>query len=458
MDSCTYPDANGVEHYYKVPWTIGTAGIAYNVTVMDRLDAWLASSNGQAYLATDAGNIMGRQNNTARRWGGKAPETYYDLWQLCNDVVAARLPVVESDPTSGVIVPFTWSGKSEEWQWDYAVFDWWGQLTGPETLNTFKNFGNVNENYELDWSKTDSPDMTVYDPNKKANENNGVGWWEFKQAYNLWYSLIVGNKSKQWSHSGIDSFGKYENESAFAYGQALMTPAACWIEYESKEFLDDAEQEVSIMASPIVSHVRFDNSGNILLPYQDAYKNFDASSGVELDAIHATAADVTANKNTIKRIGDEYYNRVSFTSSFGDSVMIPENASNKELAEKFILFMQREDNVQLFTYLSGGTVLPYKYDYAGSFAANNATPTKWQSSIFEINANSTKFNNYTKHPMMRQTQLKGTARMTTMWPRYEYFYFKSYDNASVNTYKPDTLFNTIYNTVSSLWNQWKGSY
>lgn len=444
LASARYPDRNGEYHYYKVPWTIGTAGIAYNLTVMDRIDNWLA------------------KKGETRRWNRTAPVDYYDLLQYCEDVVAANLNVDPDEPTSGKITPFTWSGVSEEWQWDYVVFDWWGQLAGPETMNSFKNFGNVDKNFNLDISKQNNPDKEVYNPDKFAvvrNEDGTVnkeastyvGWGEFKQAYQLWYDLVAANKT--WSSSKVGNMSKFENEQAFAGGSAAMTPAACWIEYESKIYLDASQQEVSIMPTPIISNVKMDAKGNVLPK--------DATNAAKtLDAIHA---DAGVTEKTIEVNGNTY-NRVSFTSSFGDSVMIPSASSGKDLAVKFLLFMQKEENAKLFTKLSGGTVLPYKYEYWNSFVENGVDKASaWQKSIFEIDRNSTKFNNYTQHPMMRKTDLRGSARMTTIWPTNSYFYLKAWQGnaptaseSGLVSYKPDDLVKYLYNNVvSARWETYK---
>lgn len=457
LDSCRYPGADGKEHYYKVPWTIGTAGIAFNVTVMNRIDTWLATEAGQSYLATQEGG-----GDTSRRWKETPPVTYYDLWQYCVDISTAKLRATEGDKDSAIIVPFTWSGQAEEYQWDYSVFDWWGQLAGPETMNTFKNFGNVTENFEIDWSNTSNPSSDVFDPSRHAVTKNAdgtvnttasdyIGWAEFKEAYTLWYNLVALNKD--WSDSKVGSYSKFENEQAFANGLAAMTPAACWIEYESRDYLAISQQEVSIMPTPTISNVKLDANGRVVLPYESGY----ASAPTTLDAIRAS--EESNGTITVTGANGEklVYNRVSFTSSFGDSVMIPASASSKELAVQFILFMQEEENAKLFTRVSGGTVLPYKYEYWNSFVDANGVDqaSKWQKAVFDIDRNSVKFNNYTKHPMMRNTELKGSAVMTTIWPGNLYYYLKAWNTP--DAYAPDTLIDqTVYaKYVLAGWNTFK---
>ncbi|MDE7330506.1 MAG: hypothetical protein K2N30_05435 [Clostridia bacterium] len=440
LASARYPDRNGEEHYYKVPWTIGTAGIAYNLTVMDRVDNWLTR--------TGAG----------RTWNRTAPKDYYELKQYCADIVNANLSVDPNEPTSDKITPFTWSGIEEEWQWDYVVFDWWGQLAGPETMNTFKNFGNVDENFNLDVTQRENPEMEVYNPDRAAVVRNAdgtvdrensdyIGWKEFKQAYQLWYDLVVGNKS--WSSDKVGSLSKFRNEQAFTSGAAAMTPAACWIEYESKTYIERYQQEISIMPTPTISNVKLDANGKVL--DKDA-----ANAAVVLDAIHA---DAGVTEKTVE-INGNVYNRVSFTSSFGDSVMIPAASTGKDLAVEFLLFMQEEENAKLFTKLSGGTVLPYKYEYWNSFVENGEDKaTAWQKAIFEIDQNSTKFNNYTQHPMMRSTGLKGTAKMTSMWPTNNYFYLKAWNENTNTEWAPDSLFATIYgDKIVRMWDTYKKDY
>ena len=285
--------------------------------------------------------------------------------------------------------------------------------------------------------------------NKEAtkNGNNYMGWGEYQQAYQLWYTLVAGNKD--WSLDSknykIDHMSKFQNEQAFANGLAAMTPAACWIEYEAKDYLEKSGQVVSIMPTPIVSNVKLDASGNLIMPYENK------TAALTLDAIHA---DAGVTEKTVE-VNGNVYNRVSFTSSFGDSALIPAASSGKDLAVEFLLFMQKEENATLFTKLSGGTVLPYKYEYWKSFVDENGEDkaSAWQKSIFEIDRNSTKFNNYTQHPMMRKTSLRGSARMTTIWPENKYYYLQAWQSPNQN--EPQTLIQSLYSTVQNKWSVFK---
>lgn len=440
--SAQYPDADGNMHYYKVPWTVGTAGIAYNLTVMDRVDQWLASADGQAYLATGNGHITTENADLARRWNRTAPVSYYDLIQYCYDVAAANLPVDASDPTSGTITPFTWSGGGEQWQWDYPLFDWWIQLAGPDTMNTFKNFNDVMENGQLDWNDYKNPDVNVFNPNDPAKGDN-VGWQEFKEAYALWYNLVAQNSA--WTISGVADLSKGQNESAFANGRAAMTPAANWVAKESESMLAASGQEIDIMATPVVSDVKMSSDYTTL--YLPNSAEYDTAS-VTLDAVRYNEANGDDAGKTIE-INGKTYNRVSFTSSFGDSALIPAGAVEAELAVDFLRFMQREDNAQLFTRETNGILLPFDYDYSASYSAAGETASAWAESIFEINENSTKFNNYTQHPMMRNTALRGTARMTTVWYNNLYYYINAYQQPG--SYEPNDLFGSIWGDVNESW-------
>ena len=437
-------------HYYKVPWTIGTAGIAYSIKIMDRVDAWLAGAKGQAYLATQQGHIKGEEDLT-RRWNKTPPQDYYDLIQYCFDVVNAKLEVNEDAPADEKVKPFVWSGSEEEWQWDYVMFDWWGQLAGPETMNMFKNFGNVKskDDLTLDINKQKEPDKEVFNPANRAVVKNDdgtvnkeastyIGWAEFQEAYQLWYNLVVAHKD--WSTNDTAGLSKFDNENAFAAGRAAMTPAACWVEYETKYYLDKTDNVISLMPTPTVSNVKFDASGNLIMPYETG-----KTAATTLDAIHAAAG---ATEKVVEVNGTKY-NRVSFTSSFGDSAMIPAKSTGRDLAVEFLLFMQKEENAQLFTKLSGGTILPYKYNYEESFIENGVDKASaWQKSIFEIDRNSTKFNNYTQHPMMRNTGLKGSARMTSVWPKNNYYYIEAWRYPDNSKYKPENLIpTTIYSEI-----------
>ena len=56
---------------------------------------------------------------------------------------------------------------------------------------------------------------------------------------------------------------------------------------------------------------------------------------------------------------------------------------------------------------------------------------------------------------MRQTGLKGSAKMTSIWPKNEYYYMKAY--TAPTNYAP-SLIDTIYTRdVVNMWNTYKNS-
>ena len=52
--------------------------------------------------------------------------------------------------------------------------------------------------------------------------------------------------------------------------------------------------------------------------------------------------------------------------------------------------------------------------------------------------------------MMRKTSLRGSARMTTVWPENKYYYLQAWQSPEKN--EPQTLIEALYSTVDSKWN------
>lgn len=421
--------------YWKVPWTVGTAGMAYNITVLKKVDE---------KMGTD--------------WAVNPPASYSELMACCEDIVAANVKYGDV-MDSKTVTPFIWSGAEEEWQWDYILFDWWAQMAGVDAVNNWKVFN------EPDFASKSSlnPDVEVYNNTKLAAQNNNVGWGEFQDAYSLWYNLIAGHTD--WSNPSVASLDKDANQAAFVSGAAAFMPSACWIEYEAQAQLKASGNEIAIMPTPVVDGVYIaDDAKTVSLTEQAGARR--------VEALAAEAGDTK-----VVTVGDKTYKAVSFTNSFGDSAIIPASSSNKDAAKQFLLFMARDENVKLFSKLSGGTVLPYKCDFKesdGSYiktldytkvnfttgltegwdnADYYAQPTKWQTNIWNIASTTTKFNTYTQHPLMLTTSLKGTAKMNSVWPGNNYYYLKAFGGDKSK--EPKALFDSIYGDLKKQWTFYK---
>ena len=138
------------------------------------------------------------------KYNWKVPTTYEELVELCEKIVTEDW---DNDGEAGITVgddivkPFTWSG-SEEYMWDYVLYEWWAQLKGIDDITEFTKYTSAEATY------------------------GATGWSGMKEAYTLWYNLIA--KHPEYSIDKAETRGKIDSQAPFKNGQAAMIPAAHW--------------------------------------------------------------------------------------------------------------------------------------------------------------------------------------------------------------------------------------
>lgn len=328
LDSAKY---NG--HYYKAHWTQGVGGIMYNVDMFE--------ANGWA-----------------------VPTTYDELVALCNTIVAANLP---NNDSSGIVRPFSWSG-TEEYMWDYTVFEWWAQLAGLNKIAT----------------------LMQYESAETFNSANN--WAEMKQAYTLWYNLIV--EHPEYSVANVTSQNKTASQQQFILGNAAMIPSAQWLYKEAGGA--DAGFDIAVMNTPT------------------------APGAVETG-------------------------KLNYNVGFGDSIVIPKNSDALEGAKKFVLFMSNKASCKTFVEQTKGAFLAF--DYSTVDLGTVATSNKFIESINAKLTQSTNFNHYSQNPITFFNYQK-----VMPWINNTYYYKNAFNDAAANT--PDIVFGKVYQTATTNWSAW----
>lgn len=87
------------DHYYAVPWSVGTTGLVYNKGMFEE-------------------------------WGWEVPETVDELIALCAQI---------NSDTGGTIKPFAWSTGTAEY-WSFVTLNWWAQYEGAAKFKEFWDF------------------------------------------------------------------------------------------------------------------------------------------------------------------------------------------------------------------------------------------------------------------------------------------------------------------------------
>ena len=172
--SIYFKDQDGQTHTYRLPWTSGIGGIMYNAK-------------------------MFRDN------GWKVPTTTAELLALCQDMVDHPKYTDPDDKTSPRIYPFAFTGENTDY-FDYAVFNWWSQISGVDAITTFKNYGK-----EDSW-KFDSARSETY-----------AG---LKEATQMWYN-IFGNKN-YYDEEDITR-SNHSAQKNFLQGKAAMMINGDWV-------------------------------------------------------------------------------------------------------------------------------------------------------------------------------------------------------------------------------------
>lgn len=184
-------------HYYKVHYTQGIGGIMYNVTMFEKYN-----------------------------W--KVPATYEELATLCRQIVTVDW---DNDGEEGITIgddivrPFTWGG-SEDYMWDYLLYEWWAQLKGIDDIIDFTEYTSAEASFGAE------------------------GWSGMKGAYTLWYNLIA--EHPEYSIGKADTRGKLDYQAPFKNGEAVMIPAAHWT-YKEASLHTKTSVEFAFMDTPLAT-------------------------------------------------------------------------------------------------------------------------------------------------------------------------------------------------------------
>ena len=212
-DSIYFKNRDGESHVYRLPWTAGLGGIMYNAK-------------------------MFRDHN----WS--VPTTVEELLTLCNKIVNDKVAIDPTDPTSGTVYPFSYTGANTDY-FDYTVFSWWSQIVGVDAITTFKNYT------KNDKTNFDAKNNTTYAGLKRATQ----AWWD-----------IFGNEK----FADPEDISR-DNDTAqknFMGGKAAMMFDGDWVynemlKYTSAHKLDESKFELAIMNTPKISS-EVKNNGYII--------------------------------------------------------------------------------------------------------------------------------------------------------------------------------------------------
>lgn len=224
--------------------------------------------------------------------------------------------------------------------------------------------------------------------------NSTTYYKEFMQAYGMWHSLIAQNSANSIQNSYSSNLNNAK--SAFVTGQAAMIPYAQWAKYELEEITDEGKLDFNI-------------------------------------AMMQTPKAVASAEN------------VNFMVGFGDSIIIPANATQKDGAKEFLKYMATYDACKNFVSESHGAFLAFDYkDVDMSYIEKNDTYIK---SVHEKLTSSKNFSTLSLNPISYRT-----VNGVMTWPNNKYYYKSAC--AEPSDYTAEKVGEKVYNTAKENWATW----
>ena len=215
---------------------------------------------------------------------------------------------------------------------------------------------------------------------------------EFVEAYKMWWDLVANTPENSTSTARSDNLGKAQ--MAFANGEAAMIPYAQWAKYELESTNEGKlDFQFAMMKTPKVS----------------------ASS--------------------------EDYN---YLVGFGDSVVVPSNSPNIDLAKKFLSYMATDQCCHDFVRDAKGAFLAFDYRDIDLSDLEQGDP--YVKSIHE-KLSENNFALVSKNPI---TYL--TTNKVMPWVNNDYYYAKAASDPSSN--QASTVGSKIYEAAKSGWASW----
>lgn len=223
--------------------------------------------------------------------------------------------------------------------------------------------------------------------------NPDTSYKEFKEAYSMWFDLVA--KNSKYSISQSFDAKLLSAQSAFANGKAAMIPYAQWAQYELEHAME----------------------GKLSFNYA-MMKTPKAKAGVE-----------------------DY----NYLVGFGDSIIIPEKAYNKEGAKDFLRYLASEEACKIFTESTGGSFLAF--DYSTVDLTELESKNTYMKSVHEKLTQTKQFNLSSNNPITYFN-----AATVTPWLNNEIPYALAASDNSKN--KPEDLFATMYKDAKDGWSVW----
>ena len=308
----------GDKHYWVVPWTAPSTGIAYNVNMLKSLGG---------------------------RWAdGSVPKTVTEFLQLLTDLKA------------GGKTAFAWGGDGTNMgYWNFMFMSLWASYQGYD--QSFEDgkakYGSMLDFYEFE----------------DENGNMDSGYNAFDQAgrkiaLKAIQDMIVDLNNKTWKNSISDPVSKtvYQAQNKFAFEEAAMIVTGSWVQNEIADYIE-----------PGFSYA--------MMPFPAIDKGYVQSVATEIGLTQNEIRGglfTDGSFETLTNTGKTY--AVMNNTEVGDVMFVPKNAVHKEKAIKFLIYLNKQENINKSTQNNS---IARPFDYQPSMTGTYTDFTKSVFNIFE---------------------------------------------------------------------------
>lgn len=254
-------------------------------------------------------------------------------------------------------------------------------------------------------------------------------WYELagEDTYNQWLSLKGDDGTYTTGYENFDPDGDYA-----AFKQAFTM----WYDLVAKN--SDYSNDRAYGASLITAQNLFYTGKAAMIPYGQW-----AKKEIELTEKKDFTFDIAMMPTPTVREGATHNN---FMVGFGDSMIIPENSPNKDLAKDFLRFMSTEFACKTFVEKARGPFLAF--DYSAVDLGDITASDTYVASIKNILETCNNFSTASNNPII----VTMGDTVVQPWVNNQRYYVTSASNPTESTI--DDAFTTLYNYVKNNWTSW----
>lgn len=264
---------------------------------------------------------------------GEFPKTTDELFDLCDKVIDDQ----KSVNVNTRMYPFAYSLKSSYWKFIYET--WVAQYMGEN------EFAAYNSGYDAEGNQY-TKELLRY-----------PAFLESLKCIDECIMARGTNNAECYSHPNSTSDDFTTTQFKLLSGRALMQPNGNWLISEMNSSFKGQNLNVQFKRVPVISSI-IDRCPTI--------ENDNELSAL-IDAIDADSVALKGNGYDVSQEDFDrvnYARRVVITLGSSHGAFIPAYSKNIDKAKKFLLYMAKDEYLEIYYKETLGSTLPFNYDYS----------------------------------------------------------------------------------------------